>query len=189
MPGLAAVTPLLPGILNGLSEVSLGVGSTMNGDGGLEQPCLAQLLPGPGDSAAVLPAATSARQMQQQKISSKPKKLIIFLSAVIFIQVIALVFLIYDKLISDQLSNPHNTDKCSQTYFKPGQNSDYFEPKEQPGVKETLDVPADYLTELDYSEEDAAFKVSTKFREKQQITIFEEGTFYSVHPRVSYKEI
>ena len=136
----------IPVISHGLSG-RLNPLITMNGDkesldAVLEQPCHHQLLPATEKTESVV-----VKKSDKRNRINNPKKVIILLSVVIFIQVIALVFLVYDKFITAQLSS----EKLSTQSSRCSENSrvtDYSETYED---REITDVPADYLTELDYS--------------------------------------
>ena len=136
----------IPVISHGLSG-QLNPLIIMNGDkesldAVLEQPCHHQLLPTKekNESAVV-------KKSDKRNRINNPKKLIILLSIVIFIQVIALVFLAYDKFFTAQLSSEKRSAQSSQCSENSRVN-DYSETYED---REITDVPADYLTELDYS--------------------------------------
>ena len=136
----------IPVISHGLSG-QLNPLIIMNGDkesldAVLEQPCHHQLLP-----ANEKTESTVVKKSDKRNRINNPKKLIILLSIVIFIQVIALVFLAYDKFFTAQLSSEKRSAQSSQCSENSRVN-DYSETYED---REITDVPADYLTELDYS--------------------------------------
>ena len=133
----------IPVISHGLSG-RLNPPITMNGDkesldAVLEQPCHHQLLPATEKTESVV-----VKKSDKRNRINNPKKLIILLSVVIFIQVIALVFLVYDKFITAH-SEKLSTQSSSQCSDNSRVNSETYEDRE------ITDVPADYLTELDYS--------------------------------------
>ena len=119
----------------------------MNGDkesldAVLEQPCHHQLLPATEKSESVV-----VKKSDKSNRINNPKKLIILLSVVIFIQVIALVFLAYDKLVTAQFLSSENKSAAQSSSENPRDHSEKYENRRE----RITDVPADYLTELDYS--------------------------------------
>ena len=130
-------------IPDGLSR-QLNTLITMNGDkesldAVLEQPCHHQLLPANEKTESAV-----VKKSDKGNRINNPKKLIILLSVVIFIQVIALVFLAYDKFVTAQFSSEKVSTESSQCSENSRVNSETYEDGE------ITDVPADYLTELDY---------------------------------------
>lgn len=137
----------IPVISHGLSG-RLNPLITMNGDkesldAVLEQPCHHQLLPAIEKTESVV-----VKKSDKRNRINNHKKLIILLSIVIFIQVIALVFLVYDKFITAELSSEKLSTQSSSQCSENSRVTDYSETYED---RKITDVPADYLTELDYS--------------------------------------
>ena len=136
----------IPVISHGLADkfnpLSIMNGDKESSDAVLEQPCHAQLLPSNVKTESIVVKKSNKRDR-----INNPKKLIIILSLIVFIQVIVLVFLVYDKFISAQLSSENKSTQYSQC----SENSPVKDYSENYEDREIIDVPTDYLTELDYS--------------------------------------
>ena len=138
--------------LNGLSIIIQEI-IKMNVDNDLlttqgEAGCHATLLPGT-DTVVV-------SSVKNDKIASdKPKKIIIILSAIVLIQIAALVFLVYDKLVvSDQLNDQKLSAQCTidSTSFIP--DDDLIKNGTSKDIlrSEIEELPNDYLSsDIDYS--------------------------------------
>ena len=83
-------------------------------EAGSVTPCHAALLPG---TDKVVTVTTSVRD-DRSTLSHHPKKIIITLIAIIFIQLLALVFLIYDKTILSEkmIQDNSSAHQCDQNF-------------------------------------------------------------------------
>merc|ERR1719342_1126231 len=101
---------------NGLSiAVLVSLIVKMSSDtAGSVTPCHAALLPG---TDKVVTVTTSVRD-DRSTLSHHPKKIIITLIAIIFIQLLALVFLIHDKIILSEkmIQDNSSAHRCDQNF-------------------------------------------------------------------------